>query len=82
MVYFIAYLVFGVVSVYGFATAHLVMAERSGYDAIKWWMSNKDSLDTSVDGNFFIGLLIWPVRLIEFVFQTVPALYEQYDLKE
>lgn len=82
MVYLIVYLVFGVVSIFGFTTAHLVMAERNGYDAINWWMNNKDSLDTSVDGNYIIGLLIWPVRLAEFVFQTVPELYELYDLKE
>ena len=82
MIYLIMYLLFGLVSVFGFTTAHLIMAERNGYAALEWWAEHNSSLDTSIDGNFFVGLLIWPVRLAEFVFRTVPELYELYDLKE
>lgn len=78
----LGYLLLGCITIYGAVTIHLFRAYYKGYDVIKWWKENYD-LDNPLATNndkfgFAIGLLLWPVRLVEFL-SMIPDLYEQYE---
>lgn len=75
---FLWYLVIGIVLIFITAFIHLVRAEQKGYEALEWWNNQESTCDPV---SFFAGLIIWPIRLYQFIFITVPDLYETYELK-
>lgn len=84
MLMFGVYLLIGMATLYVEAVMHLVMAEKQGYEAIKFWSENGSVIlesDSNLPANFLIGIIIWPVRAIQFA-MGVQQYYELYDLKE
>lgn len=84
MLMFGVYLLIGIVTMYVEAFMHLYLAERNGYEAIKFWSENGPVILGSVDnlpGQYILGVIIWPVRAIEFALAT-PQYYELYELKD
>lgn len=83
MLEFIWYLVGGFVVVYASVFIHLVRAWNKGYDVVKYWKEQEleNEFEEPMDyAKFAWGLIIWPVRLIEFL-DEIPDLYEQYELR-
>lgn len=84
MLYFMMYLLTGVIAVSVMSAGHLISAELKGYEAIKWWDENEPfgkvwSSTSKVD--LITGLLIWPVRVVYGCWVLIPEWYEQYDRK-
>lgn len=79
---FIGYLLFGLLAIFGAVTIHVFRAYSKGYDVLKWWRENYDlehQLSTNSDKlGFALGLILWPVRLVEFL-RNIHYLYEQYE---
>ena len=79
----LVYLVIGVIAIYGSAAIHLVQAESKGYKAVDFWSEYSGALaDMPVlDGSLVLGLILWPVRLAQFI-MSFPDLYDMYELRE
>lgn len=73
------YLIVGLVTVFGVALIHLIIAEQKGYDALKYWNTHDLIFKDSDLIKAIFGLMIWPIRVIEFI--ATNNLYELYDRK-
>ena len=79
----LVWMLIGCGTIYVAVLIHFVKAEMNGYDALSWW---KRRHSTPIFGStddvlrFIVGLVIWPVRLYEFLV-SIPKLYELYELK-
>ena len=81
MLVVLLYLLLGVVVSYGVILAHIIMSEMKGYKSIEWWA--KHNSDTRKDISWkevIFGLIIWPVRIIQFLL-SIQKLYEVYSQK-
>ena len=76
---FLWYLVIGWMLTFTTSFIHVIRAELKGYKALEWW-TNRGSSDCD-PVSFFAGLIIWPIKLCQFIFITIPDLYETYELK-
>ena len=76
------WMVLGFCVIYVSAFVHLFRAEMKGYDAICWWVRTTPPVyeSSNIVLLFILGLMIWPIRLYEFV-SSIPQYYEQYELK-
>ena len=84
MLILLAYLVGGYLTIFVAVLTHFIVADKQGYDVLKWWQSELSSgVFSNGDTVFDLiwGLFVWPVRLINFLI-NLPWYYEQYDLKE
>ena len=80
------YLLTGILAILGCALIHLYKAEKDGYAALDWWNNNNNQLiesiaSTTTAAEVVCGLIIWPARLFDFIYVSVPMLMEQYELK-
>jgi hypothetical protein len=84
MLYFVLYLIIGFATTYVFVVVHLIQAEAKGYNAISWWIESNQTVFSAerktIVPNFMMGIIIWPVRLAEFIAQ-IPDLYDSYESK-
>lgn len=65
---------------------HIGIAHLKGYhnvsDKLIYCMTLADEVDNNESNiPLFVGLFIWPVRIIQFI-QSIPTLYEMYDVLE
>jgi len=77
---FLGYLVIGYASLFVVVMIHIIKAEKAGYDCLNWWGKHTANIGNQIDDNFIIGLIIWPVRLMQFIID-IPEYYEQYGFK-
>lgn len=83
LVYLLGWCILGYISLFVIVCTHMVKSYMKGYDSMKWW--EKHTADFKKNTNhkmvrFICGLILWPMRLIEFV-NCIPKLYEQYELR-
>ena len=81
--YLLGYIILGIICIYGVAAVHLATADIRGYKALEWWTEEKGKrlrADTTKK-DVIIGVLIWPIRLIEFI-NVIPDLYTLYERKD
>lgn len=79
MLKLIIWLLSGFVVIMVVSYVHLYDAEKRGYDAINYWCNYSVNMHFS-PACFIFGLIIWPIRVAQFVI-GIPDLYEVYDLK-
>lgn len=65
---------------------HIGIAHSKGYHNVLKKLEYCMTLADEVDDNesvipLFVGLFIWPVKIIQFI-QSIPTLYEMYDVLE
>ena len=77
------WMILGFCVIYVVICVHLVRATMKGYDAIGWWKKSSLPLFGSSDDvlRYTLGLMIWPIRLYEFI-SSIPQYYEEYELKQ
>ena len=77
------WMMIGFCVIYVVIIVHLVRATMKGYDAMGWWKRNSPPLFGSSDhvSQTTLGLMIWPIRLYEFI-SSIPQYYEEYELKQ
>ena len=84
ILWFIGYLLIGLIAIFATVFVHLCKAECAGYCALEWWDRNydlKQPLKTDDDiVQFLIGMCIWPMRLYAFI-SYIPELYQSYDIR-
>lgn len=83
MLVFGLYLLTGLITIYVATIMHLVIAEKKGYAAVDFWYTNGKPMleaEDNLGGSFMIGLIIWPVRLVQFALDT-PYYYDMYEEK-
>lgn len=84
ILWFVGYLLIGLVAIYVTVLIHLIKADMKGYCVMEWWKENYNldhPLSTEQDKyQFLIGMIIWPVRLYEFI-EVIPELYDLYDIR-
>lgn len=80
IVYFLWYLIVGLVCTILVGAVHLWQAESEGYEALDYWTEHNDMSDV-IMGEFMFGLCIWPIRIVEFI-NSLPYYYELYERKE
>lgn len=82
---FLWYLVIGYITIFVTIIIHIVRAELKGYEALKWfeeYSSENEIISGPNDAmDVLIGFTIWPIRELQFIFITIPKLYEAYELK-
>ena len=76
----------GTIAVFITALIHVVVAEFKGYEALKWWEEHdlnifKDHTRFEITINILFGLIIWPVRILEWLMFYIPKLYNVYERK-
>lgn len=74
----------GLISIFMVTTGHLIVSYVKGYDSFEWWAKHGSEINRNLENKeilFVIGLMIWPIRLVQFV-SSIPVLYEVYDLRE
>lgn len=79
----ILWMFIGFVAIYVAAFIHLIRAEFKGYKACEWWNINGKRIlseTEQIEFKFVIGLVIWPVRIVQFWY-VIPKLYEAYEHK-
>lgn len=79
------YLAIGYASLFAAIMIHMIKAEKAGYDCLDWWSKRIANYyprqhDNLIDGNFIIGMIIWPIRLAQFI-ADIPKYYEEYGFK-
>lgn len=76
----VVWMLSGLFTILATVTAHLVRADQKGYDPWTYW--DKENSTVFADKlwvvKFLFGLMIWPIRLYQFV-KGIPNLYDQYD---
>ena len=79
----VLWLVLGIASIGIAAVAHVILAEKRGYEALKFWGEVElEKISTrEVVVKIIFGLLIWPVGLINFM-MDLPKYYDMYELKD
>lgn len=84
MLFILAYLITGIICIYGVSAGHLIRAELRGYEAFDWWGKHDKPMDWSDPITYvkiIMNLSIWPIRILEFLFIDSPKYYEQYERK-
>jgi hypothetical protein len=88
MLYLLIWIVVGLIAIFATAGIHLWTAEKMGYKALEWWDNYTPNLYASYTGNLpldvMIGVLIWPVRIIQFSLNLKDyfSMYDLYDEEE
>ena len=78
---FLGYLASGFVSLWLAVVIHMIKAESAGYDCLNWWKERISAEgDNLIDESFIIGMLLWPLRLTQFIID-IPNYYEEYGFK-
>lgn len=78
----VGYLLIGLLLLYMTVLIHMVKAENAGYRCFDYWDELTSIMMEDVTcTSFILGLIIWPIRLAEFV-SYIPELYKQYELRE
>ena len=73
----LGYLVIGFVAIYATAVIHVIRAESLGYNCAEWWIDFMQEFEDDVTAiKYIIGLIIWPLRLAEFIIY-IPEFYKQ-----
>ena len=81
MLVVLLYLLLGVVVLYGVILAHFITSEMKGYKSIEWWTEHNSDMRKDISWQKVIfGLIIWPVRIIQFLL-SIQKLYEAYSQK-
>ena len=80
------WMLYGIIGSYITALIHLIVAERKGYKALDWWEQHgsdifKGYTRFQIALNVSFGLIIWPVRILEYIFVYIPDLYNHYEYK-
>lgn len=80
----VLWIVIGLANVIVASIIHLIVSYKKGYDVLGWWNKHSSKIFSNAKHlklQFVIGLIIWPIRLVEFV-RSIPGLYEQYNLRK
>ena len=80
VLWFLGYLAFGYASLFVTVFIHMIKAEKEGYDCLNWWSKRTANVGKLINDNFIIGLMIWPVRLAQFI-ADIPEYYKEYGFK-
>lgn len=84
ILWILGYLLIGLVTIYVTVFIHFIKAEMNGYCCMDWWRENFDLPNTLSTNQgkyqFIIGMIIWPVRLYQFI-DMIPELYQAYDIR-
>lgn len=86
MLYLLVWILIGAFMMWLAAFIHLKTAEQKGYKALEWWFNNINQLLDDDDQKYFgirfgFGLVIWPVRFIQFTLD-LKYYYSVYDVYE
>lgn len=77
------YLIVGLITIFCVVSIHLIKAELKGFAAFDWWDKHNPQIGETRESSvvkFIFGLMIWPMRVIEFV-ESIDDLYKAYDRK-
>ena len=80
----LTWLISGVIVVSITGLIHLITAEMKGYKALEWWNKHGDDIFKGytrfhIALKLIFGLLIWPVRVLEYLLFYIPKLYNSYE---
>ena len=81
VLYLLGWMLLGFVVIFTTVFIHVLMAEKRGYRALEWLgrASKKANFNTNhIVIRFIFGLLIWPVRLTQFLMK-LPYYYSKYE---
>lgn len=70
------YILIGFVSTFVAALIHVIKAMKMGYNVIEYW--NDHPVSSGCWPHIVVGLLIWPIRLIQFI-MSIDDLYIAYE---
>lgn len=73
----------GLLIMYVVVFTHLLIMERKGFAACDWWRERIPGMLNGINYKvirFIFGLIIWPIRLIQFL-MFIPDTYETYETK-
>lgn len=90
----IGYLIAGFIAVTTVCIAHMIIAYRKGYESWKFWADdgNIDMMRFIMDDDLiqnyehpiweaFMGMMLWPYKVIWMLQELFPTMYELYDKK-
>ena len=82
----IIYLAIGQLFIFSQAMIHLIVCERNGYKALKWWNDKGISLAKQIEtktiaSNYLFESLLWPYAIIRRskYYKILVELYDRYD---
>ena len=76
ILYLFVYILIGFVSAFVAALIHIITAINMGYKVIEYW--NDHTVSNECWPHVLVGMLIWPIRLIQFV-MSIDDLYMAYE---
>lgn len=82
ILYLFVYTLIGFVSIFVAALIHINTAMKMGYKVIEYW--NDHPVPNGCWPRFLVGVLIWPIRLIQFIMciDDLYIAYEEYEENE
>lgn len=82
ILYLFVYTLIGLVSSFVAALIHIITAMKMGYKVIEYW--NDHPVSNGCWPHILVGILIWPIRLIQFIMRIDDwyIAYEEYEENE
>ena len=81
VLYLLGWMLLGFVVIFTTIFIHVLIAEKRGYRALKWLSYASKKANSNTDHiviKLIFGLLIWPVRLTQFLMK-LPYYYSKYE---
>ena len=81
VLYLLGWMLLGFVVIFTTIFIHVLMAEKRGYRALEWLSCASKKAKSNADHTvikLIFGLLIWPVRLTQFLMK-LPYYYSKYE---